>query len=180
MKGIIFTELFEFVEDQHDPFFLQDMIEKADVPSKGVYTAVGTYPVCEMGALLTAMSQKTGVDIPNLMKVFGKHLFARFVDIYPHFFEGVTDAYKFLDSIENHIHKEVKKLYPDAELPTFETTEFTQTTFKLIYRSSRHLGDVCEGLIIGCLEYFGDSAELTRRTLENGDFLVVEFTLKRP
>lgn len=29
-------------------------------------------------------------------------------------------AFQFLKNIENYIHVEVRKLYPDAELPTFE------------------------------------------------------------
>ncbi|MCI5047796.1 MAG: heme NO-binding domain-containing protein [Aquisalinus sp.] len=177
MKGIVFTELMDLVEETQSPAFLQEAIDDADLPSGGAYTSVGTYPVCEMGALVQALSQKMTVPVPDLMKIFGKHLFGRFAQIYPQFFEESSDAFSFLASIEDHIHKEVLKLYPDAELPTFEVTTHTEDTFIMIYNSSRHLGDVCEGLMIGCLAYFGEDASISRKVLEDDAVSRIEFTI---
>ena len=39
--------------------FLQETIEHSQVESEGVYTATGTYPFCEMGALLGSVVEKT-------------------------------------------------------------------------------------------------------------------------
>ncbi|WP_306251083.1 heme NO-binding domain-containing protein [Parvularcula sp. IMCC14364] len=177
MKGIVFTELMELVEDAQSPAFLQEAINEADLPSGGAYTSVGTYPVCEMGALVQALSQKMSVPVTDLMKTFGKHLFGRFAHIYPQFFADSSDAFSFLASIEDHIHKEVLKLYPDAELPSFEVTEHSANRFVMIYNSSRHLGDVCEGLIVGCLEYFAEPASVTRKVLADDAVSRIEFTI---
>lgn len=43
MKGIIFTEFLEMVEDRFSPEIADRIIEASDLPSRGVYTAVGTY-----------------------------------------------------------------------------------------------------------------------------------------
>ncbi|GGD05828.1 heme NO-binding domain-containing protein [Aquisalinus flavus] len=179
MKGVVFVELFEFVEQNYDVFFLQDLIEAADLPSGGVYTAVGTYPGCEMARLAAAFAQKTGLSVPEIMKKFGHHLFGRFVVNYPAFFEGGQDALSFLASIEGYIHREVYKLYPDAELPRFEIRDQTADGMALIYNSTRHLGDLCEGLILGCLDHFGEAFTLTRTTLRADDVSSIQFDLRR-
>jgi len=41
MKGIVFTEFLEMVENKFSPELADRIIEGAEVPSGGVYTAVG-------------------------------------------------------------------------------------------------------------------------------------------
>jgi len=73
MKGVVFTEFFEFVEETYSPEFLQETIADSQIASGGVYTSVGTYPVCEMGALVGSLSKRTGHDSSQLLKLFGRH-----------------------------------------------------------------------------------------------------------
>ena len=179
MKGIVFTKFFSFVEAQHSIEFLQEVIDQSAIESKGVYASTGTYPACEMAALVGAVSEKTGVDASDLLRAFGEHLFTHFVEGFPVFFERVDNAFEFLASIEDHIHVEVKKLYPDAELPSFEVGEHTPSGFRLIYTSSRHLGDFCEGLIRGCLAHFSEEATIIRNVVSSHPRSVIEFTIER-
>lgn len=179
MKGTVFTEFYEFVEEQHSPILLQETINLSQLESKGVYSATGTYPSCEMGTLVTTLAKKTGSDVPRLLNLFGHHLFKHFYRSSGHFFEGIDNTFDFLDSVENRIHVDVKKLYPDAELPSFDILEKTPTRFKMHYKSSRGLGDLCEGLIQACLDHFGETAELTRRPIASDPITIIEFTLDR-
>ena len=43
MKGIFFTEFLHMVEAQYSVNMVDDIIEAADLPSKGAYTIVGAY-----------------------------------------------------------------------------------------------------------------------------------------
>jgi hypothetical protein len=65
-----------------------------------------------------------------------------------------------LASIENHIHVEVKKIYPDAELPTFEVLEKTKTSLIMIYRSSRAMHHFGLGLMNKTFEHFNGTAKI--------------------
>lgn len=179
MKGVVFTELFSFIEENYSMEFLQETIELSKVESQGVYSATGTYPFCEMGALLGSLVEKTGKDATDLLKAFGVHLFGHFVKSSPHHFVDATNAFDFLDSVETHIHVDVKKLYPDAELPTFETHEHTADKFVMTYKSKRGLGALCEGLIIGCMEYFGEKATISKETLATTPVTKILFTLQK-
>ena len=179
MKGAVFTELFDYVEDAHGPEFLQETIDAVDLPTKGVYATTGTYPTSEMVSLVSVLSNSSGIAVPDLLRVFGEHLFGRFTVSYPALFEDCDDAFSFLASVENVIHMEVRKLYPDAELPTFETAVHTDTHLQLIYRSRRHMGDLCEGLIRGCLAHFEEEAVITRTTLEESPDSVIKFDIEK-
>ena len=55
---------------------------------------------------------------------------------------------------------EVKKLYPDAMLPRFDTTRTDENNLTMVYLSERHLQDVAHGLILGCCKHFGDECDV--------------------
>lgn len=167
MKGMVFTELLDMVEEKFGIDMVDSIIEDADLPvSKGVYTAVGTYPHEEVVSLVMQLSKHSGIAPDELLKIYGEHLFARFHGAYPQFFQGATDAFGFLSSIDQYIHVEVRKLYPDAELPHFEC-ERDGDTMKMIYSSSRHMEDFAEGLIRGCLKHFNETATISRESISD-------------
>jgi len=179
MKGIVFTEFLEMVEGCFSADLVDDIIDDARLPSDGAYTAVGTYDHGEMVALLIALSQRTGVPASDWLLRFGQYLFGRFVDFYPAFFEGVTDPFIFMSGVDAVIHAEVLKLYPDAELPHFSVEHHDSSKLILVYDSRRHLEDLAEGLIRGCISHFGEDISLSREVLGEGETRKERFTLRR-
>ena len=178
MKGIVFTEFMEMVEDQFGFETADKIITESPLPSGGIYTAVGTYSHTEIVDLVTNLSKESGIGIPELLKTFGTYLFHSLAKSYPEFVEKTTDPLVFLEQVETYIHVEVKKLYPDAELPTFYCSRpDSQDQLHMIYDSNRHMEDVCEGLIIGSLEHFGQKCSVEREKLEDGREL---FVITRP
>ena len=90
MKGVVFTEFLDMVEQRFSPDMVDDIIEDANLPSGGAYTAVGTYPHDEMVALVVALSARSGAAVPDLLRAFGEYLFGRFVQGYPGHFSAAT------------------------------------------------------------------------------------------
>ncbi len=125
------------------------------------------------------MAQRSGIAVPDLLRAFGKHLFGRFVKGYPAFFAGIDDAFLFLSGIEQIIHAEVRKLYPDAELPRFDIEHHDAQRLVLIYDSRRHFEDLAEGLMQGCVAHFGGNIAITREVLGDGDQRKERFVLSR-
>ena len=178
MKGMIFTEFLEMVEDSFGWEMAENIIEDAKLPNDGAYTAVGTYDHAELVRLVVALSKRSEVSVPDLMRIFGRHAFGRFVVGFPFMFEGVSDPLAFLDSVENHIHVEVRKLYPAAELPTFNTSYLNDDCLTMEYRSERPFADFAEGLIQGCIQHFGQEIKL-ERSAESDHGRAATFTLTR-
>lgn len=178
MKGIIFTEFGEMVEATFGFDTWDAIVEKADLPSGGSYTAVGTYDHGEIVSLVVNLSEETNTPVPDLLQAFGTYLFHRFGKLYPSFLEGEDRALGFLSRVEDHIHVEVRKLYPQAELPRFDTKWLSDNELEMIYHSNKHLEDVAEGLIRGCLEHFGEKGEVTREDAGDSAEEGVRFLVK--
>ena len=179
MKGIVFTEFLEMVEARFSADMVDDIIEDAELASGGAYTSVGTYPHEEMVALVSALSQRSGVGVAELLRAYGAHLFGCFVRGYPAFFAGISDALSFLAGIEDVIHAEVRKLYPDAELPRFVVEQRDAQRLVLVYESGRHFEDLAEGLMRGCIAHFGGGVEIRREALGEGAQRCERFILTR-
>lgn len=172
MKGVVFTEFLEMVESSFSARMVDDIIEDAQPASGGAYTAVGTYSHEEMVDMVGALSKRSGMGVPALLHTFGHHLFGRFAASHPTFFAGTTGAMQFLAGIEDIIHAEVLKLYPDAQLPRFEVEHHDPQRLVLLYRSSRHFEDLAEGLIRGCVDHFGEALTVQRELVtRDGDKL---------
>lgn len=178
MKGIVFTEFLDMVESEFGLEVADKVILESEVPNQGSYIAVGTYHHSEMVSLVIKLSENTGIAIPDLLKAFGKYLFGRFVKGFPQFFLGIDSAFKFLLTIENNIHVEVKKLYPDAELPSFDTF-LEEDKLVMIYNSERGLADLAEGLILGCKSYYNEEITIERIDLMGGSGKNVKFILSK-
>ena len=167
------------VEDKFSLKIADRIIEASDLESGGAYTAVGTYDKDEIIRLVEQLSNQTNIAVPDLLKSFGRHLFGRFYENYPHFFEGVESAFQFLRNIESYIHVEVLKLHPDAELPSFDYDSAGNDQLIMIYRSVRPFADLAEGLIEGCAEHYGETIEIAREDQSQGDENCVRFSLTK-
>ncbi len=178
MKGIVFTEFLELVEDKFGLEMVDRIIENADLPSKGVYTAIGTYDFAEMLSLVTNLSSYTDIDVDDLLLVYGEHFFSVIERSYSSMLDMYDDPIEFLASIENHIHVEVRKIYQDAELPTFRVVEKTQDKLVTIYTSSRALHSFGQGLMNSSLKYYKTKAEVVKELIKE-DGTEVKFVITK-
>ena len=179
MKGVVFTEFLEMVEEKFSPDVADAIIQRSDLTSGGAYTTLGTYDHREMLSLATNLAAETGATKEELIRVFGEHLFTRFLSAYPHLFEGIDSALEFLRRVEDYIHVEVRKLYPDAELPTFQCWMASPAQLCMTYRSRRPFAALAEGLIRGCVEHFGERIDLEITDLSEGAGTAARFVLTK-
>ena len=160
MKGIVFTEFLELVEDKFGLEMVDTIISNSELPSNGVYTAVGTYSFGEMVSLLTNLNKETSIAVDDLLLVYGEHFFSVIKKSYPGFLQIYNDPIDMLASIEDHIHVEVRKIYPDAELPTFTIEEKSDNHLIMIYKSSRAMYSFGRGLMNMVFDYFNQKATI--------------------
>lgn len=160
MKGIVFIKLMDMVEETYGGDMMDDILDQCDLPSKGAYTSVGTYDHNEFLSIVGELSRRTGLPIRTLVHGFGTYLFSKFHEMMPQFFEEPTCAFEFLQSVHSCVHVEVKKLYPEATLPHFETTRKSDTTLVMTYRSRCPFADFAEGLIAGCIDFYGEDISI--------------------
>ena len=157
MKGIVFTELFDMVEGLFGADIIDDILDDCTLASGGAYTTVGTYDHRELIQIVGALSKHTDIPFKELVRKYGQHLFFRFHALMPNFFEKPKGAFDFLESVHEYIHVEVKKLYPDAALPHFETERDGDKVLVMIYKSQCPFADFAEGLMNGCIEFYKEN-----------------------
>lgn len=178
MKGVVFTGFLEMVEQKYGYQMVDIIIRENELASQGAYTSIGTYDHAEIIKLLSSLSHHTKKGVPSLLKTFGHYFFDVLKQGYPQFLSVRTNAFDFLESIENYIHVEVKKLYPEAELPTFETKKLGEGQLEMIYQSERKMADFAEALIEKSMEHYGEKGTI-RRVEQAADGSVVQFLITK-
>lgn len=161
MKGVIFSEFINWVEEAFSPQIADQMILRAHLPNDGSYTRVGSYPHEEVLTMIGQLVEITGRPVPDLAETYGYWLSSRFAELYPQFFLGYTDAISFLQAIDGIHQKEVKKLYPDSRTPSVIAHVDGQDLL-ISYASHRPFADVAFGLIRGYIDFFNDDLTLER------------------
>ncbi|MDP5253127.1 MULTISPECIES: heme NO-binding domain-containing protein [unclassified Vibrio] len=178
MKGIIFREFLELVEDKFGLLAVETVLQ--EVGSDGVYTTVGSYDHKELVKLIVSLSKHTGVDVAQLQQVFGETVFISLYNTIP---EGANikecqTTFEFIRHVEDYIHVEVKKLYVDAKPPSFSFISEQESELVFDYYSARCMADVCLGLVKGCANHFGERLSVEKHPIdETGQN--VRFTLIR-
>jgi hypothetical protein len=162
MKGVIFTEFFEMVEREFGMQMLEQIVDETSSLSGGSYTSVGTYAHTEIVGYAQALSRNTNTPVPDLVRHFGNYLAGSFHRGHSQHFDSCTGLFGMLKNVEEHIHVDVRKLYPDAELPVFSYQEISETLFILDYESSRGFADLAQGLIEGVAKHYEEEIAITR------------------
>ncbi|SON48702.1 heme NO-binding domain-containing protein [Vibrio tapetis] len=161
MKGIIFTEFLELVEAQFGLETLDTVLTLAE--DEGIYTSVGSYDHKNLVKLIVQLSKQTDIPPEDLQQVFGQSVFKNLLASLPADVSLIQSAntFQFIRHVEEYIHVEVKKLYPEAKPPSFVFINESDTTMTVDYHSARCMSHVCLGLIHGCAEHFNEELDVT-------------------
>ncbi|MEC7189135.1 MAG: heme NO-binding domain-containing protein [Pseudomonadota bacterium] len=154
MKGIVFTTFNDMIEEKIGIEVWDRILDTVNPESGGVYTAVEDFPDEELLAMVAELSEITGTPVMDLVRAFGLHLFHALNMKHSIFVESEPDFISFLKSIEDVIHKEVIKLYPNPNLPSRKWEQPDDNSITLFYRSPRQLCSLAEGLIKGAAEQY--------------------------
>lgn len=160
MLGLVFTEFVEMVEDRFSPEVADEVVEAVGAPNGGAYTAVDYYPHQEIVAMVQALSERSGVPVPTLVRTFGRHLLGRFAVGHSELFTRHTGLFGFLAAVDGEIHAHVRKLYDQASLPRFTVIARDHDRMQLLYESTRSMEDLALGLIEGAADHYGETVRV--------------------
>ncbi len=160
MKGIIFNLLEAVVVADHGDDAWDDLLARAGLD--GAYTSVGGYPDGEFDTLLDQLDGEHCADRQATLRWFGRRAMPLLAVRYPGFFEGHRSTVEFLYTLNDIIHAEVRKLYRNADVPTFDFSgassnpDTGETGITLGYASARRLCALAEGFIGGAAARYGE------------------------
>ena len=125
------------------------------------------------------LCEELGAEASVVVNLFGRRLFGQFAKRYSHVLPDYKNSFELLVAVEEIIHVEVKKLYPDAELPTFDISRPGPETLVMVYRSQRPLATMALGLMQGCIKHYGEDVSITQEDFSTAEQSHVRFTLQR-
>lgn len=160
MKGLVFTEFLDMVENKYGLEVLDKLITQSNLPSEGVYTSIGTYEFSEMQSLIGNLSALVDTPVQNLLYEYGLFFFDSLTRYHPDVFKRYDDPIEMLSSVENHIHVEVRKIYPQAELPTFRIINREEGSLEMNYYSERGMYMFAKALMEKTFEFYNYSPQI--------------------
>ncbi|BFM08106.1 heme NO-binding domain-containing protein [Halioxenophilus aromaticivorans] len=178
MKGVVFTEFAQLVEANWGADMMDDIIDAVEPASGGAYCSVASYEFSELAELLAELSRRVDVPEADLLLAFGGHLADVFYKKFPAFFDEHDNLFDFLKSVDEHIHVEVLKLYPDASLPKFRYEQLSDDHLVFHYQSERPLADLAVGLISASAKHFQKDIEIDRQSLDGGPLFKEKFNVR--
>jgi Haem-NO-binding len=151
MRGLVLTELLDFAAR-----------ELPVVPDAPRFDPTADYGDAEVEQVLARLAEANGLTRAVLLRRFGRQLFARFAALFPVFPAGADSALDFLASFESVVHDELRALPGKLDPPRVVCVERGPDVVELVYRSPRRMGDLMEGLLVGCAVHFGEDLGIVR------------------
>ncbi len=177
MRGLIFTEFLELVETGYGMEVADQVITRGCPFHTGGFTSVGAYDHRDLVSMVGELSKVADTPASDLVYKFGKHMFGKFLEDHPEAFERVSSTFELLLRVEDVIHVEVRKLNPEAELPSFKFPATDEGTLDVVYQSSRPFADLAHGLIAASIEHFREPLQIVRTDLEGAPNTHAKFSL---
>ncbi|WP_374405811.1 heme NO-binding domain-containing protein [Pelagerythrobacter sp.] len=160
MKGVIFNLLERVVTDEFGADIWDDLIDEAGV--SGAYSSLGNYADEDIEALVAAAAAKTGQTRAQVLHWFGVHAMPLLRELYPSLFDPHATSQDFVLSVNEMIHPEVRKLYPDAVCPFFHVRRNGDNAVSLQYESQRDMIDLAHGFLDGAAVVYGDKVAVEK------------------
>ncbi|MGH1441706.1 MAG: heme NO-binding domain-containing protein [Cellvibrionaceae bacterium] len=154
MKGDVFVAFNQMVEEQMGIDCWEALLDEVQPKSGGIYTSVARYDDAELLSLISTLSEMKSIPQSVLIEGFGFYLFDELNKKHGVFTQQQPDFFGFIASIDDVIHREVKKLYPETQLPEIKCLASDDKVMQLSYQSPRKLCLLAEGLIRGSAKYY--------------------------
>ncbi len=178
MKGVIFNAAAEAVIALGGDDLWDELLDAAGLD--GAYTSLGSYDDAELIALVVAAAEKLDMSVEETTEFIGERVFPGLARRHENLVAEHDDTVSLLCALNDVIHPEVLKLYPDASVPDFTTLEREGKRLKLLYRSQRNIPALAAGLIRGAANLFAEDVDIAVTTTDDGVILDLLFTAAAP
>lgn len=155
MKGVVFNLLEELVYRHRGEAPWDTLLRDAGVD--GAYTSLGSYPDEDLVRLVHAVSTEMGLSTTDTLRWFGRQSMPLLAERYPHFFTPHATTRRFMLTLNDIIHAEVRKLYPGAHVPVFDFDTSAPEVLVVGYSSARRMCALAQGFTEGAADYFQET-----------------------
>ena len=159
MQGVVFLEFLDMAADRFGADVLDRTLEMANLESGGEYEDAETYDPRELPRLVSALAKQTGRPTPEVMRAFGRHLFARLLERQPALGGDGSPKEKWsrLDTMLPAAGLPGRQGH-GAGLPTFAHRTGEGGTLELRCEVPKALADLADEFVVAAIERLGPVA----------------------
>lgn len=169
VHGSIFYLLKKFVNSRFSPDTWDKMQIAADVEG-WEYVITKSYPLTHMDGLIEAASQFSGISVEALKEQFGEYLVPDLFVLYKNYVRPEWKTMDMIEHTEKVMHGAVRTLNSTANPPVLFVTKVNPRLLIIDYHSRRRMGSLAIGIIRGIAVYYGESQDISIRSMsEPGD-----------
>jgi hypothetical protein len=168
MKGIVFNLLEELVRRDYGENTWDTLLESAGL--EGAYTSLGSYRDEELILLVSEAARILQKPSEAILRWFGRNAMPLLAEKYPSFFAGPNTTRRFLLTLNDIIHPEVRKLYPGAHVPIFDFDSSSPELLLVGYKSERKLCALAHGFVEGAADHYREDLRFVQtQCMHRGD-----------
>lgn len=168
MKGVVFNLLEHLVRREFGDAEWSRVLQDADVDHS--FTSEGTYPDAVLRRLIAEVGKRAQKSPGEALQWFGRHSMPLLNAMYPGFFASQTSARSFILTLNDIIHPEVRRIYPDADVPWFDFDTSVPNELTVGYQSPRKLCLLAHGFIEGAADHYGETVDVEQtQCMHRGD-----------
>lgn len=181
MHGIILSEFYKFVVEQHGADTWRHVAQRAHL-SDVTFTPVEIYPDDVMAALIGATEAITNVARSTLLEAFGEHLTPRLLSIYQVLLRPTWKTLDVIEHTEQTVHRVVRMRDQRAAPPRLRAVRMGPNEVILTYDSGRGLCAMALGIAKGIARHFREELVVSERScmLRGDPCCVFAFVVMEP
>ena len=146
----------------------------------GAYTSLGNYPHDDLERLVASGAEVLAVQPRDLSLHLGHVAMQGLAERYPNYLSPHDATVDLLFTLDDVIHTEVRKLYPEATPPDFWFDAPIGNVLVVHYRSVRRLCALAEGMIVGAAAHYQEQVSIAHEscTFDGADHCTLRVTVE--
>lgn len=177
MKGHIFILLEEFIAEAASEETLYAVLDNCLFDTSTAFVKTDNYPDEHLTEFVNQAIAVLEITLPQAHFAFGQWLYPRLIKMLPAEFTDFDHPSPVLANLDQ-LHKvELKKLYPDAQPPSFNYHRINNASAELIYHSKRQMFDLVLGVLQGMADHYKVPIDVTLISNWNNDSNCAKYEL---
>jgi hypothetical protein len=173
MQGFVFIELKKYLATRFGEDAWKAM-QGQFAPAGGAYVPGQNYSDAELGAVLRAACENSGLSHEKLLYDFGEFLVPDLLSSYRAFISPEWKTLDLLEYTEVSMHAAVRLRDPQASPPGLKCTRKSPDEVVIEYSSPRRLCPLAKGIIGGIAAYYAEKVlVMESKCMHRGDPLCV-------
>lgn len=177
VHGSIFYLLKKFVIHSFDEETWNNFLKSANLKSDH-FEITNNYPIEEIGDIIKAASDFTGLSANDLKEKFGEYLVPDLFQLYAGYLRPEWKTYEVILNTEQVMHGAVRKLNSTANPPVLNVTQVSDKLLIVDYFSARRMGALAVGIIKGIANYYNEGEKVIVKPMSDPDDERVQIRLE--